>query len=69
MYMLPLESNAVPTGWMPKLVAGAVGVVDGVEPPPPAIAVIVAAVVADAGKEVITIEAEARATTHIASRR
>jgi hypothetical protein len=73
MYMLPLESKAAPAGLISKFVAGAVGVVEGVEPPPPAIFVIVAAVVADAGKEAITIEAEAeaeaKATTQIPRRR
>ncbi len=69
MYMLPLESKAAPAGLIWKLVAGAVGVVDGVEPPPPAIFVIVAAVVAYAGTVVIAMEAEARAAAHIARRR
>ena len=60
MYSLPLESKATSTGLMLKLVAGAVGVVDGVEPPPPATRVIVAAGLAETGEAGTTSSAAER---------
>jgi hypothetical protein len=67
MYLLPLESNATPTGLMLKFVAGAVGVVEGVVFPPPATRVIVAGVAADAGEAEKARGAEHRATVHTAT--
>jgi hypothetical protein len=67
--MLPLESTATPTGVIAAFVAGVIGVVDGVDPPPPAISVIVADVLAEAGEAEMASVDDTSTAAHTATPR